>query len=227
LFCARFSACVPASSLSYARGMSSQDRATFTGLLDAESQHRADPVSFSIPRSELRRALAPGSIVKLIFGFGETDARAAERMWVEVLEVDRDGYVGRLDNEPSVISDLMVDDQIRFGPEHIAGLWREMPLAPRPEQFAVVSTRIWRAGARPTRAVRMTPPDDDFSGWFLFADGDPSIPPNDLLGFEPINHHELTSRFRNFDSVEDEPPETEWRWDEDAVEWVHHDAQEP
>jgi hypothetical protein len=55
----------------------------------------------------------------------------------------------------------------------------------------------------------MPPPDDQFSGWFLFAAGDPLIPPDDLSGFEPVNHHELTSRFRSFDSIEDEPPETE------------------
>jgi hypothetical protein len=204
--------------------MSSQHPAKFTGLLDAESKARADPVSFSIPRSELRRALRPGSIVKLLFGFGNNDAAAAERMWVEVLEVDRDGYVGRLDNEPRAISDLKLDDRVRFGPEHIAAVWREMPFAPTPEQFAVVSSRIWRAGARPTRAVRMPPPDEGFSGWFVFSKDDPLIPPDDLSGFEPINHHELTSRFRNLDTVEDEPPGTEWRWDEDAVEWVRYDA---
>lgn len=200
--------------------MSSQEDARFTRLLDAESQHRADPVSFSIPRSELRRALAPGAIVKLLFGFGNGDPSPAERMWVEVLEVDGARFVGRLDNAPSVISDLKANDRIQFGPEHVAALWREMPFAPRPEQFAVVSRRVWREGARPTRAARMPPPDDQFSGWFLFAAGDPLMPPDDLSGFEPINHHELTSRFRTFDSVEDEPPETEWRWDDEAVEWI-------
>jgi hypothetical protein len=95
-----------------------------------------------------------------------------------------------------------------------------MPLAPRPEQFAVVSSRIWRDGASPVRAFRMPKFDDEFSGWFLFAEGDPLIPPDDLAGFEPISHHDLTNRFRSFDSVEDEPTETEWRWDDRALEWV-------
>jgi hypothetical protein len=158
--------------------------------------------------------------VKLLFGFGDGQPDGAERMWVEVLEVDGDRYVGRLDNEPTIVSDLKVDDRIRFGPEHVAALWREMPLAPRPEQFAIVSRRIWLDGLRPTRAVRTPPPDDQFSGWFLFTDGDPLTPPDDLSEFEPINHHELTNRFRSFDSIEDEPPDTEWRWDELALEWV-------
>lgn len=177
-------------------------------------------MSFSIPRSELRRTLRPGSIVKLLFGFGAGDPPPAERMWVEVLRVDGDEYVGRLDNEPSAISDLKLNDHVRFGPEHVAAVWRELPHAPRPEQFAFVSTRVWRDGAWPARLVRMPPPDDQFSGWFLFADGDPLVPPHDLSGFEPVNHHELTQRLRVFDSVEDEPPDTEWRWDADALEWV-------
>ena len=66
----------------------------------------------------------------------------------------------------------------------------------------------------------MPPPDDAFSGWFLFADGDPLVPPDDFSGFEPINHQELTRRFSVFDSVEDEPPETAWRWDSGLLEWV-------
>jgi hypothetical protein len=196
------------------------DRATapFSGLLDAEERHRSDPVSFSIPRSELRRTLEPGAIVKLLFGFGSGREPRAERMWVEVVGVDGDDYVGRIDNEPGVISDLKVDDGIRFQSRHVAGVWRDMPDAPRPEQFAVVSTRVWRDGAWPARLVRMPPPDDAFSGWFLFADGDPDRPPGDLSGFEPVAHDDLTQRIRAFDSVEDEPPNTEWRWDNDALE---------
>jgi hypothetical protein len=194
--------------------------ATFSGLLDAERRHQMAPISFSIPRSELRRGLRPGSLVKLLFGFGDGDPPPAERMWVEVLSVDANGYVGRLDNEPSAITDLKVNDQVRFGPEHVAAIWRDMAQPPRPEQFAVVSERVWRDGGWPVRLVRMSPPDDAFSGWFLFAEGDPEVPPDDLSGFEPINHHELTDRFRVFDSVEDESPGSEWRWDADALEWV-------
>jgi hypothetical protein len=204
--------------------MSEGAHARFTGLLDAERRHRMNPISFSIPRSELRRGLRPGSLVKLLFGFGDADADAdaalAERMWVEVLSVDDDGYVGRLDNDPSAITDLHAGDHVRFGPEHVAAIWREVAQAPRPEHFAVVSERVWREGAWPVRLVRMPPPDDEFSGWFLFAEGDSVVPPDDLSGFEPVNHHELTDRFRVFDSVEDEPPGSECRWDADALEWV-------
>lgn len=204
----------------YARVVTDAAGARFTELLDAEGLHRIDPVSFSIPRSELRRGLRPGSLVKLLFGFGDGDPPPAERMWVEVLSIDGNRYVGRLDNEPRVITDLKLDQHVQFGPEHVAAVWREMPFAPKPDQFAVVSVRVWRHGAWPVRLVRMPPPDDEFSGWFLFADGDPLVPPRDLSGFQPISHGELTRRFRVFDSVEDEPPETEWRWDPDAFEWT-------
>jgi hypothetical protein len=59
----------------------------------------------------------------------------------------------------------------------------------------------------------MPPPDEMFSGWFLFAADDPIPPPDDLRGFVPINHDQVTSRFRIFDSIEEEPPETDWQWD--------------
>jgi hypothetical protein len=53
-----------------------------------------------------------------------------------------------------------------------------------------------------------------------FAADDPVRPPDDLIGFEPVSHQELTGRFRSFDSIEDEPPGTSWRWDAAELEWV-------
>ena len=131
--------------------------AAFRGLLDAEERHRTDPVSFSIPRSEVRRALRPGTMVKLLFAFGTGDPPPVERMWVEVLGVDGDRYLGRLDNEPRSIEDLKLGDPVRFGPQHVAAIWRDAPHAPRPEQFAVVSTRVWRRSVAGPRGADAAP----------------------------------------------------------------------
>ena len=189
----------------------------FAGLVDAEERHRAHPRTFSIPRSDVRATLGVGDRVKLLFAVG--DGSSNERMWVEVVEVVDGRYVGRLDNEPVAITDLLLGDRIAFGPEHVAAIWRELPDAPTEGQFAIVSSSVWRAGQQPVRAVRMAPPDPSFNGWLVFAADDPRMPDERLSGFEPVTHHALLERYRSFDSIEDEPPGTEWRWDVAEVEW--------
>jgi hypothetical protein len=189
----------------------------FSGLMDAEQRHRENPWTFSIPRSDVRRGLVAGDRVKLLFGVGT--GSSTERMWVEVTEVVGGRYLGRLDNEPVAIVDLRAGDRVEFGPEHVAALWRDVPDAPAESQFAIVSSRVWREGQPPVRAARMTPPDPSFSGWLVFAAEDPRMPDQRLSGFEPVTHFALLERFRSLDSIEDEPPGTEWRWDEPDVEW--------
>lgn len=191
----------------------------FEGLLDAEARHRADPHSFSIPRSEVRRALAVGDLVKLLFGFGGGEVPAAERMWVEVVEVREDGYVGRLENTPEAITDLRRGDLIRFQASHVAATYRVVEDGPTPDQLAIVSDRVWHSGAVPTRAVRMPVPDEQFSGWLVSGEDDPDVPPADLSGFGPVSHDALTRRFRSLDSIEDEPHGTRWRWNDAELEW--------
>ena len=189
----------------------------FAGLVDAEERHRAHSTSFSIPRSDLRRALAVGDRVKLLFGMGT--GSSTERMWVEVTELADGRYVGRLENEPVAIADLRVGDRVAFGPEHVAAIWREVDNAPTEDQFAIVSSRVWRDRLPPVRAVRTAPPDRSFSGWLVFAANDPVVPDARLSGFEPVTHFALLERHRSFDSIEDEPAGTEWHWDESALEW--------
>ena len=45
------------------------------------------------------------------------------------------------------------------------------------------------------------------------------MPDERLDGFEPVAHHAPPERHRSFDSIEDEAPDTEWRWDEADLEW--------
>jgi hypothetical protein len=200
--------------------VSHSEDSRFSGLLDAERRHRADPDSFSIPRSDVRRSLAQGDLVKLLFGVGHGDPPPAERMWVEVLEAEAGRYVGRLENEPQVISDLGLGDRVPFGPEHVAATYNQPnETSPTPEHFAIVSDRVWDLGERPARAIRMPPPDPSFSGWVLFGASDSPTLPSDLAGFQPVSHQALTDRYRAFDSIEDEPPSSAWRWDPQGLEW--------
>jgi len=202
------------------RWVSHFEDSRFSGLLDAEQRHRVAPDSFSIPRSDVRQALVPGDLVKLLFGVGAGDPAPAERMWVEVLEAEAGRYVGRLENEPQAISDLQIGARIAFGPEHIAATYHEPnETSPTAEQFAIVSDQVWIRAERPVRAVRMPRPDVSFSGWVLFGPSDPPTPPPDLAGFQPVSHQALTDRYRAFDSIEDEPPLSAWRWDPQGLEW--------
>jgi hypothetical protein len=194
--------------------------ARFRGLLDAVSRHRADPWTFSIPRSDVRGSLARGDRVKLLFSFDGGTSPGVERMWVEVVDVTAEGYIGRLDNEPRAIADLAPASLVTFEAHHVAALWRERPDAPRPEHLAIVSDRIWMDRALPARAVRVPGPGAGFSGWVLLGEADGPSPPLDLAGFRPVRHAEITERFRAFDSIEDEAPGTAWRWDPDTLEWA-------
>ena len=199
--------------------MSMDDETDFTGLLDAEVRHRAAPDSFSIPRSDVRAALEPGDVVKLLFGFGGGEDPPAERMWVTVTAVDGTGYVGRLENQPQAITDLAVGARVEFGVEHIAAIHDAAGQSPGPEASAIVSTRIWNGSSRPVRAVRGDPSDPASSGWQLYAAEDEDDMPADLSGFVTVTHAELLDRYRSFDSIEAEPLGTRWRWDHDACEW--------
>jgi hypothetical protein len=141
-------------------------------------------------------------------------------MWVEVVDVAEDGYVGRLDNDPVAISDLAPGSLVHFSPRHVAALWREAPTDPHPEDLVIVSDLIWVQGALPAVAVRLPESGGGFSGWVLLAEGDAEPPPADLAGYSPVSHAALTDRYRAFDSIEDEAPGSSWRWDAEGLEWT-------
>jgi hypothetical protein len=80
---------------------------------------RQYPDTFLIPDEELRRAVLPGLVVKLLF---EMRAGWGERMWVTVTAVKGRHLVGTLINEPVGIPRLMPGDTIKFTPDHIIGI---------------------------------------------------------------------------------------------------------
>lgn len=79
------------------------------------------PDTFQIPSREMRERLVPGDLVKLVFRMGET----VERMWVEVIEVTDNGYLGRLDNDPTKLDPALIHNPVQFGPVHVASIWVE------------------------------------------------------------------------------------------------------
>jgi hypothetical protein len=97
-------------------------------LANAEERHAEAPRSFFIPPREHRENLEVGRLVKLIFEFAPPrdlngTLRTGERMWAIVSEVRPDGtYLGDLDNDPDLVTELKPGDPIKFGPEHVVAI---------------------------------------------------------------------------------------------------------
>lgn len=80
--------------------------------------------TFWIPDEAEKAGIRPGSVVKLMF---EMKRGWAERMWVEVREVNGRHIVGVLDNQPIGIPRLEWSQTIKFKPEHIINVMSEQP----------------------------------------------------------------------------------------------------
>ncbi len=83
-------------------------------LLDAEKQHSKHPTTFHIPSREERENVSVGMFVKLVFN-------ESERMWVIVTKIEKNHFIGTLDNDPTVV-DLKCGDEIEFKSKHIIGV---------------------------------------------------------------------------------------------------------
>jgi hypothetical protein len=191
--------------------MKLSDESCYT-LLNAEKERRQNPRSFSIPRSEQRKNLPVGQIVKLIFD--PCSGGFSERMWVVVTGKTQSGYVGKLDDTPAFIRGLNAGDTVLFGPEHVvaftpSGEQLELPFG----QTASASRDILQSGAWPVFAVRVHPAKPGDSGWQVFSSKSPQ---GELVD---VSVDELIAKFQVLDSILDEPEGTSWFWSEENLEF--------
>jgi hypothetical protein len=98
-------------------------------LVSAEERHAAHPETFQIPPRSDRDTLVRGVAAKLLFHIETKEAgrvidRGVDRMWVIVLTVTPEGYLGVLDNDPGYAEGLNLreGDVLAFGPEHVAAI---------------------------------------------------------------------------------------------------------
>jgi hypothetical protein len=152
----------------------SQDR--HWSLQDAEAIARENPYTFWKPSAALIAQLKPGDCAKLVFGLIDPgpDDPNAERMWVQITERDGDRFIGRLDNQPYYIRDLLRGATIVFQPRHVidASIPDPVPdptLKWQPRCF--VTNRILREGAKVGYFYREAPDNSEDSGW-RFMSGD-------------------------------------------------------
>ena len=82
---------------------------------DPRPVQKEAPYTFFLPGKERLAALDVGDLVQLIFRPIPNDWEYdAERMWVEVLEINGDHFVGNLDNEPSDMPQLKCGERVEF-----------------------------------------------------------------------------------------------------------------
>jgi hypothetical protein len=196
----------------------------FVRLQDVAEVHKQHPRTFSIPRHDIRSSLRPGALAKLIFLADGEGCPEAERMWVQVESVDSEGrYMGRLDNVPNALTELVPGVSVPFGPEHVAAIDEQDPetlAAVDPERVAIVSRRVWEDDEFPRRLERHAVPDPEFTGWFVLAgDESPSFKA-DRDNFLPLRNVQLFERFRVVDSAMEGPVGSVWVWSNDADEYL-------
>jgi hypothetical protein len=192
-------------------------------LEDVEEVHKRHKRTYSIPRSDERKSLRPGQLVKLVFlAEEEADEGArAERMWVEVEGAAGGEYIGKLTNRPRYIKYVKQNDYVVFRAEHICAIYveRNDPNWIDPEKFVIVSRRILNEEAWPDFAIRKEPHSDEFSGWLVSVGDEKDTAEIDAEDYTPISAHDLMNKFPILDSVLGEPVGTQWRWDDEASEY--------
>ena len=147
---------------------------TLWHLEDADKIAAENQYTFYKPSRDIIQQVAVGEVVKLIFQFecDDPDAPAAERMWVLVDKIDRQGgFKGRLNNVPQYILDLKLDDSIEFQACHIISTEHDDDenLVERYIKRCFVTNRIMHDGAKVGYLYREEPDEERDSGWRITA----------------------------------------------------------
>lgn len=91
-------------------------------LENVAERNKLDARHFLKPSDDEIKQLAVGDIVKLNFLISKEleNGCRAERMWVEIQEIDNDSFVGVLTNQPAFINTINAGDTINFSKDNIA-----------------------------------------------------------------------------------------------------------
>lgn len=134
-------------------------------MVKAQKQHGAR--HFIIPTQAEIDHLSIGSQVRLFFvlNFEVPEGCRAERMWVEIFEINQNSFQGYITNQPVYIKDLNIGDVVVFSRENIATII--IPRSFDEQKKALISKR-----AIEKREVnwlyRTSPYNPEDSGWKLF-----------------------------------------------------------
>ena len=195
------------------------------GLRDAAAIARLHPYTFWKPSDELVTLLKPGDSVKLIFELtapGE-DEPAGERMWVEIIERNETGFLGRLDNHPRYISDLPLGSVIAFEAMHIIDSSIDDPV-PDPtlkwQPRCVVTNRILKDGQQVGFFYRGEPYRPQDSGWRFMCGDENQDYMDDARNLQVVS---LGAVLRQDDRMVDllhHPAPIAFEWDESSARFI-------
>lgn len=125
-----------------------------------------------------------GNIVKLTFQFDSSNSEhpSAERMWVQITEVNEEKFKGKLDNHPFYLHELHAGDEIDFEHKHIIDHDLELTepnLVDKYYDRCFVTKKILQENAPVNYIYREEPMEDDQdrdyvdTGWRILS-GDES-----------------------------------------------------
>jgi hypothetical protein len=165
---------------------------------DAIEVNKQEPRHFLIPASKEIAKLAIGNLVKLIFilKFKPEDGCRAERMWVEISEINGNSFKGILTNKPYYITELTTGSAVSFEKRHIAAIYYKQPSDIDEEKFAIITLRAMEM-REVNWTLRDVPADELDSGWQLFYGDEDEKYLNDaantrlmrlseIMAFEPL-----------------------------------------
>lgn len=87
---------------------------------------KENPYTFYVPSEQLLVLIEVGDLVKLMFVndlADESSQYRAERMWVQVCQINGHHFVGVLDNTPYEMHQLKAGDEICFEKQHIMSVY--------------------------------------------------------------------------------------------------------
>lgn len=98
-------------------------------LESALERHLQSPDTFEIPSSAELNNLQAGDMVKLLFLLAGEDDQGSyvqcERMWVTLLEVNSESYVGQLESLPITSDILRPGSIVKFDQHHICSILKK------------------------------------------------------------------------------------------------------
>jgi hypothetical protein len=182
----------------------------------------ANPRTFLQPTEQELNKLQKGKFVRLFFvlNFETADNCRAERMWVEIKDIEDDHFTGYLTNQPAYIQELHVGDVISFTKDHIASILFK-PFFDETKK-ALISLRALE-NRQVNWLLKDAPNNPQDSGWQLFyGDEDPAymediskikiISLEEAMEFEPRLEKVFASQHHAFE------------WDQSQMDFIEvHD----
>ena len=99
--------------------MNEADESPLFTLESGVERHRLEPASFEIPPQWHRENLRVGEWARLLFQIPRGGETLVERMWVQVVHVLPEHYVGFLDNDSTYCAELRCGHRVEFHAGHI------------------------------------------------------------------------------------------------------------